>query len=321
MMEKIKNFIDKWGEKLFSSTYQLQRIVVLVGIVLALALASFGAYYYYDRYYRPQPKVAEMSIVQAEQALRDKPEDPEVRLNLAEVYMANKRYDDALTQANTVRGAYPDNQRAWFVVGVANALKGNYAEATEPLQKYVDANKTSDMPGLNKPLQSAAYYLGDSYMQLNQPDKAVTVLEMTVKWSQTDADAMYKLGMAYIGVQKYEEAVTQFQNATLFVPNFTEAYEGMATAFGALKEPDYVDYALGMVAYSKKDYKTAIDLLTKAAKAKSDFAPVFDGLGLTYEAMNDLQNAKSNYEIAVKLVSSDYTATTGLDRVKTLLNK
>ena len=118
-MENIKTFIDKLGERLFSSTYQLQRIIILVGVVLALALASFGAYYYYDRYYRPQPKVAEMGIAQAEQALRDKPEDPEVRLNLAEVYMANHRYDEALTQANTVMGAYPDNQRASRIVAMS----------------------------------------------------------------------------------------------------------------------------------------------------------------------------------------------------------
>ncbi|HEY3311602.1 MAG TPA: tetratricopeptide repeat protein [Anaerolineales bacterium] len=320
-MENIKTFIDDLEGKYLSSTYQIQRIIILLGIVLALAVASFGGYYYYDRYYRPQPKVAEMGIAQAEQALRDKPDDPEVRLNLAETYMANRRFDSALEQATTVMGAYPDNQRSWFLVGVANALKGNYSDATGPLEKYVDANQKSDMPGLNKPLQAAAFYLGESYLQLNQADKAVPVLEMVVKWNQTDADSMYKLGMAYIGIQKYQDAVSMFQSATTFVPDYTEAYEGMAASFDALKEPEYADYARGMVAYSKKDYTTALTLLSKTSKAKADFAPVFDGLGLTYEAMKDLQNAKTSYETSLKLVPADYTAVTGLERVKILLNK
>jgi tetratricopeptide (TPR) repeat protein len=49
--------------------------------------------------------------------------------------------------------------------------------------------------------------------------------------------------------------------------------------------------------------------------------PALDGLGLTYEALNDLQNAKSNYEAALKLIPDDFTATTGLQRVDAQLNK
>jgi tetratricopeptide (TPR) repeat protein len=320
-MEKITNLFNVLNKKLFSSTYQLQRIVILMGVALVLAVVSFGGYYYYDRYYTPQPKSADVMLSEAEKAVREKPDDPEVRLNLAETYMINNRFDDAIALAKQVMDAYPDNQRAWFVFGVANALDGKPADAVGPLQKYMDANVDSDMPGLNKSLQSAAYYLGDSYMHLNQPDKAVAPLEKVVEWSQTDADAMYKLGMAYLGVKKYEEAVSMFQSATIFVPNYTECYEGMAVSFESLKELDYADYARGMVAYSKKDYQTALPLLLKAAQTKTDFTPVYDGLGLTYEALGDLKNAKTSYEAAIKLSSNDFTATTGLQRVNVLLNK
>jgi tetratricopeptide (TPR) repeat protein len=174
---------------------------------------------------------------------------------------------------------------------------------------------------LNKPLQSSAYYLGDAYLQLNQPEKAIPPLEQAVEWSGTDSDAMYKLGMAYLGVKRYEEAVTMFQSATVFVPNYTEAYEGMLAAFEALNEPDYATYARGMVAYSKEDYDTALDLLLKAAQVEKDFVPVYNGLGLTYEAQGDLQNARDSYKISVALDPSDFTSASGLERVETLLNK
>ena len=172
-MKKLKNFIDAWGEKLFSNTYQLQRIIILLAILLAVAVVSFAGYYYYDRYYQPQPKIAEVTIAQAEQALREDPQNTEKRLNLAEVYMLNRRFDDAIARAVEVMTVEPDNQRAWLVLGVANALGGNPADAIDPLEKYLEANKDAEMPGLNKSLQSAAYYLGDSYLKLNQPDKAV----------------------------------------------------------------------------------------------------------------------------------------------------
>ena len=321
MNKKLLNFIDKLGERLFSNTYQMQRIVMLTGIVLVVATASFAGYYYYDRYYRPQPKIAEMGIAQAEQAVRDDPNNPEKRLNLAETYMVNRRIDDALKLANEVMVNYPENQHAWLLVGVASNLNSQYQDAIPPLEKFLEANKDAEMPGLNKALQSAAFYLGDSYLKLNQYDKAVVVLQKAVDWSQTDSDAMVRLGMAYNGVGRFEEAVTMFENAAKFVPNYTEAYEGMAVSFDALKENDLSVYARGMVAFSKKDYKTALDMLLKAVQAKPDFIPIYDGLGLTYEARNDLKNAKASYETAVKLFPDDFTAKTGLQRVNALLNK
>jgi tetratricopeptide (TPR) repeat protein len=306
---------------LLSDTHQLTRIVILAGVLLVVVVVSFGGYYYYDRYYNNEVSAPENIISQAQQAVEKNPQDPEARLGLAEAYMVNRRYDDALGEANQVMVAFPDNQHAWLVVGVANALKGNPKDAVEPLQKFYDANKDADMPGLNKVLQSAAYYLGDSYLQLGQPDKAVPVLEKAVEWSQTDSDAMVKLGTAYIAVQRFENAVTMFQAATRFVPNYTEAYQGMAIAYQAMNEPAFTDYANGMVAYSKKDYRNALDLLLKASKAEPEYVPALSGLGLTYEALSDLQNAKVSYEAALKLTPEDFTAKSGLQRVESQLNK
>ncbi|MEI6289221.1 MAG: tetratricopeptide repeat protein [Chloroflexota bacterium] len=320
-MKNNKNFFDKMADSLFSSTQQLQRIVILTGVVLILVIVSFAGYYYYDRFYQGQPKIVEKSITQAEQAIRDDQNNPDLRLNLAEMYMTSTMYDKAIEQITYVMINYPENQRAWFLSGVVNTLNKNYAEAISPLEKYMEAHKDDPIPGLDKTLQSAAYYLGVSYLGLGQPDLAIVPLEKAVDWSKTDSDAMYQLGLAYLRVNKYKESVSMFQKAVLFVPNFTEAYQGMQAAFDAINETDYSNYAQGMIAYSQKDYTKAIEYLQKAALAKPEYTPVFDGLGLTYEGMGDLKNAQTSYEMAVKLDPSDFTATTGLDRVKTLLNK
>jgi tetratricopeptide (TPR) repeat protein len=309
-------------KELFSNTHQLTRITIMAGIILVLAVISFGGYYYYDRYYdKPQPEANEVTLAHAEQAVRDDPQSVEKRMALAEIYMFNQRYTDALTQVNQVMPTQPDNQRAWLVLGIASANTGKPADAIEPLTKYVDANKDQEMPGLDKALQAAAFYLGESYLQLGKPKEAIQPLTQAVSWSKTDADSMYKLGMAYSGVQDYPNAVNMFLNATAFVPDFTEAYDAMAVAFDAGGKPDYGDYARGMSAYSKKDYQAAIDLLLKSAQAEPGFASTFAGLGLTYEAMNNLQEAKNSYQAAVKLDPNNFTATNGLERVEKLINK
>ena len=200
-------------------------------------------------------------------------------------------------------------------------MKGDPASAVVPLQKYFDANKNSSSAGLNRTLQTAAFYLGDSYYKLGQFDKAVEPLESDVKWSKTDADAMYKLGMVYTELKKYSDALNMFAYATAFVPNYLEAYEGMAKVFTLTNQPDYLNYAQGMVAYSKNDYQTAVTLLLKSAQAKPDFAPTFAGLGMAYEAQADYLKSRDAFATALKLDQTNLAAQQGKQRVEIIINK
>jgi tetratricopeptide (TPR) repeat protein len=170
-------------------------------------------------------------------------------------------------------------------------------------------------------LQAAAYYLGDSFLQLGKPQEAIEPLTQAVNWSQTDADAMYKLGMAYSAVQDYPNAVNMFAAATTFVPDFREAYDAMALAYDAAGKEDYGDYARGMSAYAQKDYKAAVDILLKSAQAQPDYAPTFAGLGMAYEAQGNLQEAANSYQAALQLDPNNFTASRGIERVEKLLNK
>ena len=320
-MEKVRSLLSSINERLFANTYQMQRIAIYLGIALVLATLSFGGYYYFDRYYSTETPSGEKALSDAEQAVRDDPQSVDARLDLAESYMFSARWDEAIAQADQVLVAEPDNQGAWLVIGISNANNGKPAEAIEPLTKFVDARKDEDMPGLDRSLHAAAYYLGDSFLQLNQPQQAIEPLEQAVNWSRTDADAMYKLGVAYAAVQENQKALNMFHAATTFVPNFVEAYEAMGSIYKSTGQSGRNDYAQGMVAFAKKDYPTALDLLSKAAQAEPGFAPAFVGLGMTHEAMENYQSAKTNFETAAMLDPNNFTAVNGLERVEALLNK
>ena len=320
-MKNNKNFIDKIADRLFSSTHQLQRITILTGVLLVLVVGSFAGYYYYDRYYRTQPDSNELAVTNAEAAVKKDPTNPAARLNLAEVYMVRTRFDDALTQLNQVMVAEPKNQRAWFLSGVTYALKGDPANAIDPLQRFIDANKDDEMAGLNRPLQAAAYYLGDSYLKLNQPEKAVPVLEMNMAWAKSDADTMYKMGVAYAGVKEYDKALHVLYQASQYIPDFKEAYQEMALIFKETNQPALEAYANGMVYYSDKDYEKSKDLLLKSVQGEPNSVPTYTGLGMVFEALKDYPNAKTYYEAAVQMDPKDVSASNGLDRVTILLKK
>jgi tetratricopeptide (TPR) repeat protein len=320
-MQRIRSLYQSFSDRFLSTSGQVTRIIIFAIIALLLVLGTFAGYYWYDRFYTSQKPVEQLSLEKAQQAVQANPTDLNARLVLAETYLLYGRYEDALTHATQVFAKDPTLQGAWLTMGVANYFLDKPADAITPLTNYVEAFKDEEMPGLDKRLQEASYYLGLSYLALGQPDKAILPLEQTVGWSQLDADAMYTLGLAYSGVGRYGEAIAMFHSAINFVPNFTEVYQAMADAYKADNFPGLADYALGMVAYSQKDYPTAIQLLLKSSKSYPDFAPIFAGLGLTYEAMGDLQNAKISYDKAVSIDPENFTAANGAERVGILLNK
>jgi len=320
-MQRIKSFFQTFNERYLSTNKQVTRIIIFTVIALVLAVGSFAGYYWYDRFYSSQQSVEKVSVAQAEQDVQANPTDLKTRLILAETYLLYGRYDDALAQANQVFTTDPALEGAWLVMGVANVLNGKPADAVTPLTNYVNAYKDEEMPGLDKRLQEASYYLGVSYLNLDQPENAILPLEQTVGWSQLDADAIYKLGLAYYGVQRFEDAVNMYAKAISFVPNFADAYQAMADAYDAGGKPELGDYARGMLAYSKKDYPAALKLLLKSAKAFPKYGPIFAGLGLTYEAEGDLQNAKASFETAVSLDPYNFTASRGVERVTELLKQ
>lgn len=309
------------NERLFSSNYQIQRLIILLAFVLVGVLVMFGGYYYVDRYYSGQQTVKQQTLQEAEQAVRDDPQNPDKRLTLAEAYMFYQRWDDALAQASQVRNAYPDDVRVDFVLGISYAHNGRPQDAIEPLKKYIDSLQGSDMLGLNTRYQAALYFLGDSYLQLGRFEDAIPPLEEGMMLSRTDSDVMYKLGVAYNGVGEYEKAIQVLNRAITFVPDYTEAYEAMVVSFEALNQPVFVKYARGMIAYSKKDYQAAQTLLLEATQERPDYVPGLVGLGQTYEAQNDLQNAKAAFESALQYDPNNFTASNGVQRVTTLLNK
>ena len=317
----MKRFFNVLNERFFSTTYQVQRIVIWTAIVLAAAVVSFGSYYYYDRYYAAQPTVQEISLEEAEQAVRDAPDNPESRLKLAEAYLFYLRFDDAINQALLVKESYPDNLGADFVLGVAYASNGNPSLALDPLIRFIESRKDEEMAALDQRLQASLYYLGDSYLQLGRPQEAIEPLEITVNFVQTDADSIYKLGLAYAGVQRYEDAIAAFRRAVAFVPNYAEVYESMSQVYLAQNMTVEANYAEAMVSFSKKDYAAAYEKLTVVVQEKPTFAPAFTGMGMTCEAQGNLECALSSYQAAAALDPADMTASQGVQRVQLAMQK
>ncbi len=305
-----------------STTNQIRRIVIYAAIALGLALASFGGYYYWDRYvHLGDESPLSMSINELERAAREHPDNIEIRLALAESYMLSMNYESAIEQASVVLAAYPDNERAMYIVGVGYASSGRPEESLTPLEKFVEIRSAAPTAGLDSSLETALFYLGSSYISLGRYEEAIPKLSQALKINATDADAFYMLGQAYAKTGQHEQAVQNYEEAVRFVPNFTEAYRGMVESYTALDRPEYAAYARGMVAFSQGDYSAARRELEQAAQTLTDYAPLYVGLGLACEELGDLSSAEANLKRALEIDPNDFTALQALGRVQSAMQQ
>ncbi len=303
------------------STRGIQRLIWLVLAALATSLVLFGGYYYWDRYVHLGDKSPlELDIEQMEEIIRKDPQNPEARVAIAEHYLNQGMYPEALDQTKQVLSAYPENESALLVSGIAYVRLNQPEAALDPLEKFTALRKDQPMAGADTILEAAYYFLGESYVKLDRPAEAITALEAALAISSTDADAIYQLGRAYQANNQPEAALERYHKAVRFVPDFIEAYSGMIESYSTLDQPDFVAYARGMQAFSLQDYGTAQTHLEHATKALPDFAPAFLGMGLTCEKLGDSEAALDAIQRALDLNPNDFAAQQALGRIQAAMN-
>jgi len=294
----------------------LVRVVLALLAAVVLVAGAFAGYYYLDRYTAPNvASPAAKDQEHLEQLVRQKPQDPDARLALAQYDLEHGAYAEAVDNAQQVMRAYPDRLEALYIAGVAGTRAGQAQDAIEPLEKLAAVRRASPAAGVDSGLEATLYYLGENYVKLNMGDKAIAVLQEALTIDSTDADAMYQLALAYAQGGQHQLALEQLERAVLFVPDLAEAYQQMALSYAALSKSSYVTYAQGMEAFSVKDYARARSTLEQAVAELPDFAPGQLGLGLTYERLGNLELARASYERVLVLDPENLMARYGLSNI------
>jgi tetratricopeptide (TPR) repeat protein len=298
------------------SARNLRRAILVVGVLLIFILLAFIGYYYWDRFApRGAPSPAEVAIQEAEQAVKEDPQNPALRLALSRLYFENRLYSQALEQAQQLLLVEPDNQEALLIAGMSNVRLEQPSEAIPSLLKVIDARKDAPTARSDMMLEMVYYFTGESYNKTGHYHEAIPQLEAALVIMPTDADAQYQLGLAYQGLGQHEEALEHFREAVRFVPDFAEAYQRMVESYAALHRPGYVEYAQGMLAFTEKDYRTAEAHLLKAVNVLPEFVPALLGLGLTYEKLGNLTAAQEILQKAISIDPNDMASRQALGRV------
>jgi len=297
----------------------LGRLVVLMIITAFLIAAVFGVYYYADRYvFFGDKSPAELQIEELKVVVAHNPQDLEARVAMAQQYYQSGNYSRAIQEAEAVLKARPDDPAVLFLLGVAYSDVEQTDAAVATLEHLVEIRRESPMAQVDRILEAALYYLGLNYTKLNQADAAIEVLSEALEIDGADADVFYQLGLAYALKGQHAWSIDAYQKAAMFVPDFTEAYEGMAKSYKALGNSYEASYAQGMTSFSKNDFEQAQQKLEEAAEGLPVFVPVYLGLALTFEGQGEYGLAAKYVERVLQLEPDNFNAQVVLSRLGSL---
>ncbi len=172
----------------------------------------------------------------------------------------------------------------------------------------------------------AAKYLAQSYLQLNNPEKAIKSYKTAISYHRDRDDLNITLGNLYFSLDRYGEALTQYEEAVRTNPNVNnhfslgqayikeEKFSKAETEFNTYirMEPGsaYGFYGLGQAYSARGDYEEAIDQFEIAIDKQRDFYDSYSEMGYAYADLGRLDEAA---EIVAFLEETDASLAEALD--------
>jgi tetratricopeptide (TPR) repeat protein len=183
-------------------------------------------------------------------------------MNLARLYRAQQKYDDAIELLRNAMKLEPDSAQLYNESGLV----------------YLDSNHTDyAVKFFDKALKVQQRYpeastnLGIAYLKQGRLAKAITQFEETLEKDENFAGAQYNYGNALILEGFYEKAKAHLKKAIALNPEMAEAYYSLGKAQLHLNEFDEAMKSYKMALDKKKDYTMARQALDQAKKSSEEF--------------------------------------------------
>lgn len=271
-------------------------------IALCFVVVAVGAITYLVIFNQaPVDEIVERELARVEALVEQNPDDPNSRVELGLLYFEAGSHKQAIDQLKTALELDETHQGALVVLGDIYVELGRYQEALEPYSKVVELNQDNPMRHVSKQLEGVYYFLGVAYFNLGRPEEAVQSLKEALNIDWTDSDAWYMLGASHQHLGECEEAIESFTQAIRFIPNFKEAYQGLAQCYRETGQSNFAAYADAMVRYSSGAWDDAARQLEDIVTVTPDFTEAYLGLGLAYEKQGRIGKAIAAFQNALQL--------------------
>lgn len=255
------------AEKEFWTEARLKTAIKWVAVgIIAVILATSGVWYYYSVYPKQAPTVLDRALDEALKKSAKSPKDASLHLAVAEIYMQQEKWDDAIKELETSAKLQENNNIAYALEGVCYEAKGNDKKAETFYKKAIAIGEKGEMKGIDPALFESYYRLGRMYFRQGKTDKALEMMTEASSVNNIDSDSLYWLGRIYYKKGDCTKAEENLLKATRFTPDFYEAQYWLGQTYEKLDKKDEAIKAYEQALSYKKDYKQAQDALDNLKK-------------------------------------------------------
>ncbi len=201
----------------------------------------------------------------------------------------------AIQEIEKAISTYPDNQFAHFKLGIIYLEKTKakfYSKAPEHFKAVIDLVKDPN----DSYYIDSYYYLGLSYLQLGQYDEAINAFKEVLSLDSNYPEAIKihnYLGVAYYYKDNYEQAIPEFKAALQMDAHFKLSNFNLKSVNMRLEH-----YNIGITYFFMKNYDEAIKEFSIAIEIDTNYFAAHMMIGETYlkkgiynEAIREFQRA------------------------------
>ncbi len=235
----------------------------MIAILAAILVGTIVKQSFFDSSSPPESQSRAISDLRSK--IIDSPDDPALRVQLADEYLNAKEWQKALDQANQALGVDENYLGALYDQSMAYRGMNDIDNAIPPLEKIVELTK--DNPNLqNDPrIGGTHYFLAEFYLAKGDAQRALTEGQAAYLVNKADADAIFVIGRAEAALGDDETALDAYETATSFDPTYLEVYTAMEAAANRLNNTQKAAYARGMHAIFGGDVAGGVKTLEDAA--------------------------------------------------------
>ena len=194
--------------------------------------------------------------------------------------------------------------------GITFYTNENYEEAAKAFQAAISIYPDSDY------YSQTVQYLSQTYLKLEDTDKAIEVYENAIAKDPTNAEYRTALGQLLYSEDRFEEAAVQYRKAVeldntaehrysygealLKIEDYEEAENQFNKVI--LDEPDSTAgyYGMGKTKALEGDYEEAIENFEKTLELNPEFYDAYLDIAYAYADMGDMESAREVQETLEK---------------------
>jgi putative PEP-CTERM system TPR-repeat lipoprotein len=240
-----------------------------------------------------------------QKVLRQRPASREAHVEIARVYAYDGKPDEALKEITGLGVGGENDAEVMEIAGWANAGKSNYSTAITLLKRAMTAEpgRSSAVLMLSKvyflqgstqearalidpfvkkdpPNREALYLLAEIQVRERDLPSAVNTYDRLIGAAPSDSDAVFRKGMLYLKLGRYDEALAASETLSKHFPNRSEGYELRGRVFCykkqfkdaivpfqkavAIRPSAGTCYLLGLCHFNNGEFELAINQLQQA---------------------------------------------------------